>query len=134
MPSIDAIEGMHHRDATALRKARVRTTEALLKRAADPAGRRELAAVTGLPEADLLAWAHRSDLLRIKGIGPEYALMLTKVGVETLKELRRRNPSNLARLLADVGARMPAVRRVPTEEVVSSWVLAAQVIEPLVER
>lgn len=134
MPSIDAIEGMPHRDATTLRKARVRTTEALLKRAADPVGRRELAEATGLDEADLLAWAHRSDLLRIKGIGPEYALMLTTAGIETLKELRRRNPSNLARLLGDVGAKMPSVRRVPTEEVVASWILSAQTLDPLVQR
>ena len=134
MPSIDAIEGMAHRDATTLRKARVRTTEALLKRASTPADRQELAEATGLQEGDLLAWAHRSDLLRIKGIGPEYALMLTKAGVETLKELRRRNPSNLARLLGDVGAKMSSVRRVPTEEVVASWILSAQTVEPLVQR
>ncbi len=134
MPSIDAIEGMDHRHATTLRKARVRTTEALLKRASNPAGRSELAEATGLSEADLLSWAHRSDLLRIKGIGPEYALMLTKAGVETLKELRRRNPVNLARLLNDVGAKMPSVRRVPTEDVVASWILSAQTIEPFVER
>lgn len=112
----------------------MRTTEALLKRASDPAGRKELAEATGLSEADLLSWAHRSDLLRIKGIGPEYALMLTKAGVETLKELRRRNPVNLARLLNDVGAKMPSVRRVPTEDLVASWILSAQTIEPLVER
>lgn len=134
MPSIDAIEGMAHRDATTLRKARVRTTEALLKRAATPADRQALAEVTGLAEVDLLAWAHRSDLLRIKGIGPEYALMLTKAGVETLKELRRRNPTNLTRLLGDVGAKMPSVRRVPTGEVVASWILSAQTLDSVVQR
>ena len=134
MSSIDAISGIGHKNATKLRKARVRTTEALLRRAGDAASRRALAEQTGLAEPDLLCWANRADLLRIKGIGPEYALILTKAGVETLKELRRRNPANLARSITDMNGKLGNIQRLPTPEMVASWIAAAQTTDPLVQR
>lgn len=134
MPSIDAITGIGHKNATKLRKARVRTTEALLRRAGTPSARKELAEETGLPESDLLSWAHRADLLRVKGIGPEYALILAKAGVETMRELRRRNPTNLARSIADMNGKLGNIQRLPTGEMVASWIAIAQTTDPLVER
>lgn len=36
-----------------------------------------------------------NDLAKLKGIGPKYAEMLKSIGVDSIKELRHRNPSNL---------------------------------------
>lgn len=36
-----------------------------------------------------------NDLAKLKGIGPKYADMLKSIGVDSIKELRHRNPSNL---------------------------------------
>ncbi len=72
MASIDAIEGIGHKYATKLRKARVRTTEALLKHGAIKRGRKQLAEATGIPERQILEWVNRADLMRIKGVGEEY--------------------------------------------------------------
>ena len=91
MASIDAIEGIGHKYATKLRKARVRTTEALLKLGATKRGRRQLADTTGIPERQILEWVNRADLMRIKGVGEEYSDLLEASGVDTVKELRRRN-------------------------------------------
>ena len=134
MPSIDAITDMGHRNAATLRKARVRTTEALLKRASSPAARKELAEQTGLDQDDLLAWANRADLLRVKGVGPEYAFMLSRAGVDTLKELRRRNSANLTRSIADLNGKGGNIRRLPTPEMVAAWIATAQTTNPLVVR
>jgi predicted flap endonuclease-1-like 5' DNA nuclease len=134
MPSIDAITDMGHRNAATLRKARVRTTEALLKRASSPAARKELAGQTGLDQDDLLAWANRADLLRVKGVGPEYAFILSKAGVDTLKELRRRNPANLIRSMTDLNGKIGTIRRLPTPEMVAAWIAIAQTTNPLVVR
>jgi predicted flap endonuclease-1-like 5' DNA nuclease len=40
-----------------------------------------------------------NDLARIKGIGPKYAEMLKGIGVDSVKELRHRNPENLKEMI-----------------------------------
>ena len=91
MASIDAIEGIGVKNATTLRKLRVRTTEALLKAGATRKGRKELAAASGFSEHQILEWVNRADLFRVKGVGEEYSDLLEAAGVDTVKELRTRN-------------------------------------------
>jgi len=132
MASIDAIEGVGHKQATRLRKAGVRTTEALLRVAAARKGRRTLAETTGLSEKLLLEWVNRADLMRVKGVGEEYSDLLEAAGVDTVKELRRRNPENLLGAMVDVNAKKRLVRRLPTESMVERWVEHAKTIDPIV--
>ena len=40
-----------------------------------------------------------NDLAAIKGIGPKYAAMLKEIGVDSIKELRHRNPANLKEMI-----------------------------------
>lgn len=40
-----------------------------------------------------------NDLARIKGIGPKHAEMLKSIGVDSVKELRHRNPQNLKNMI-----------------------------------
>ena len=113
MASITAV-GLPTREATKLRKNGVRTTDALLKVAATKTGRRNLAGKTKLAERDVLGWVNRADLMRVKGIGPEYADLLEVAGVDTVKELRTRNAENLLDAMTDLNTRMRLVRRLPT--------------------
>ena len=55
----------------------------------------------GFGEKQLLCWANVADRMRIKGISKEYAELLQAAGVDTVKELKYRNPSNLAKAMAD---------------------------------
>ncbi len=132
MASIAAIESMDQRDATKLRKAGVRTTDALLKTAATRTGRRRLAREAHLSESEILSWANRADLMRIKGIGSEYADLMEAVGVDTIRELRRRNPDRLLTAMTEVNVRRRLIRRLPTNGMVAGWIEAAKGIEPLV--
>ena len=132
MASISAIRAISHRDATKLRKARVRTTDALLTQAATRTGRAEVSKRTGIPTADLLSWAQQADLMRIKGIGSEYADLLAGAGVDTIKALRRRNASNLMVAMSQVNTKRRLVQRLPTVEMVQGWIDEANAIEPLV--
>lgn len=125
MPSIDSIAGMGVRQATALRKARIRTTEALLKRGATRAGRRRVAADTGLAEEMILSWVNRADLMRVRGIGGEYSDLLEAAGVDTVKELKTRKPANLHATMVKLNDKKHLVRRLPTEAMVESWVATA---------
>lgn len=132
MASIAAIRAIDHRDATKLRKARVRTTEALLQQAGTRTQRSDLSQRTGIPTSELLRWAHQADLMRINGIGSEYADLLGSAGVDTLKVLRRRNAANLMTLMTQVNTKRRTVQRLPTIEMVQGWVDAAVALDSTV--
>ncbi len=133
MASIDAIEGIGHKYATKLRKARIRTTDALLKRGADRAGRKQLVAETGFTTHQIMEWVNRADLFRVKGIGEEYSDLLEASGVDTVKELRTRNVANLTAKMAEINTKKRLVRRLPTESMVERWVTEAKNLNPVVK-
>lgn len=132
MPSIDAIDGIGHKRATVLRKNGIRTTEALLKRGATKRGRKELARITKFDERVLLEWVNRADLMRCKGVGSEYSDLLEEAGVDTVKELRRRNPTSLTAKMIELNEKKRLVRRLPTESMVTGWIENAKELEAVV--
>jgi predicted flap endonuclease-1-like 5' DNA nuclease len=133
MGSIDTIEGIGVKNATRLRKNRIRTTEALLKRGATRKGRKEIADATGLTQAQILEWVNRADLMRVKGIGEEYSDLLEAAGVDTVKELRNRKPENLLAKMVEINQSKRLVRRLPTETMVIRWVEHAKELPPVVK-
>jgi len=42
-----------------------------------------------------------NDLDELNGIGPKYKEMLKSIGVDSIKELRHRNPANLKEMIED---------------------------------
>ena len=132
MGSIDTIEGIGIRNATRLRKQRIRTTEALLKKGATRAGRRSIAKATGLTAKQILEWVNRADLMRVKGVGEEYSDLLEAAGVDTVKELRNRNPENLLARMTEINRSKRLVRRLPTMVMVEGWVDHAKQLDPIV--
>ena len=114
-------------DATAtLKKAGIRTTARLLETAKDAKGRRKLAEKTGLPEKNILRWANLSDKMRIKGVGEDYANLLQAAGVDTVKELKYRNPGRLAKAMAEANVRRKLVRVLPSDGAVVRWIEQAK--------
>ena len=132
MATIDAIAGLDPKTATRFRKSRVRTTEALLKRAATKRGRKDLAASTRLDEKQILVWLNRADLMRVKGVGSEYSDLLEAAGVDTIKELRRRNPASLTKKMMQINETQKLVQRLPTEGMVEGWVAHASQLDPII--
>ncbi len=129
---IDEIEGIGEATAKTLALAEIRSTEALLRACAKPGGRRRVARETGLTEARLLKWANMADLLRVKGVGPEYAELLEAAGVDTVKELRNRNPASLAGRMGEINEAKRLVRRMPTADQVASWIAEASRLDPAI--
>ena len=119
---ISMIEGIDADEAAALKSIGIRTTEKLLEAAKSPKGRKLLASKVRLDEKTLLRWANIADKLRIKGMGMEYAGLLREVGVHTVKELRYRNPSRLARSMAEANKKRKLVRFLPSEKLITRWV------------
>lgn len=132
MASISAVRAIGHRNATKLRKAGVRTTDSLLQQAATRKGRADVASKTGLATADIVRWAHQADLMRINGIGSEYADLLSIAGVDTIKGLRRRNAANLMVAMTQANTKRRLVQRLPTVDMVQRWIEKANEMEPIV--
>lgn len=129
MARIDEVAGIDHRSATRLRKAGVRTSKSLLEIASNSRGRTELSRATGLSSKDLQAWANHADLLRVRGVGAEYAGLLVAAGVDTVKDLRRRNATALVAKIIGLNGSQRVVERLPTEAMVEGWIASAAELE-----
>lgn len=126
MTNLRKVEGIGEQSAQTLADAGIKTTEALLKKGADPQGRKAIADATGLSPKLILGWVNRVDLFRIKGVGEEYADLLEVAGVDTVPELAQRNPGNLYQKLVEVNEEKKLVRQLPTEAKVADWVAQAK--------
>jgi predicted flap endonuclease-1-like 5' DNA nuclease len=119
------IEGVGPVYAAKLKEAGVDTDAELLARAATRKGRSLLAETTGLSEQTILEWVNHADLMRIRGVGSEYADLLEEAGVDTVPELAHRNPDNLYRTIVKVAEDKQLVRRPPSEGMVAEWIAEA---------
>lgn len=127
---IEDIEGIGPAMAGKLAAARIETTDNLLDLCSSSKGRKEVAEATGLSEKQLLKWANMADLMRIQGVGGEYAELLEAAGVDTVKELKTRKAGNLATKMAEVNEAKKLTRAVPSEKVVQGWVEQAGLLPP----
>jgi predicted flap endonuclease-1-like 5' DNA nuclease len=125
------IEGIGPVYAEKLKSAGAQTTKDLLKLAKTPAARKKLAEAAGIDETLILKWANHADLMRIKGIGGEYAELLEKIGVDTAKELAKRNADNLYETVENFDlTTSPIVRRKPHEDETHTWIRQAKRLKP----
>jgi predicted flap endonuclease-1-like 5' DNA nuclease len=120
------IEGIGAAHADTLAGLGLRTTADLLQAGADPKGREELAAATGISKKLVLRWVNQADLFRIKGVGEQYADLLEAAGVDTVPELAQRRADNLTTKMNEVNEQKRLVRRTPTESQVAGWIESAK--------
>src|SRR6202166_489873 len=126
---ITDIEGIDGEAAATLKSVGIRSTGRLLATARTVKGRKALAEKTGFAEKQLLCWANVADRMRIKGISKEYAELLQAAGVDTVKELKYRNPSNVAKAMADANKKHKKVRLLPSEKVIGHWIENAKKLQ-----
>lgn len=127
---INKIEGIGPAYAEKLAAANISTTDELLTKCCTPAGRKFVAATTGMSETVILKWTNMADLMRINGIGPQFSELLKGSGVDTIKELRTRNAANLATKMAEVNEEKNLARVSPPKATIEQWVEAAKGLAP----
>ena len=125
---INQLEGLDAEELKKLKSLGIRTTDRLLEEAKSPRGRSLLAAKTGFEQARILGWANAADRMRIKGVGEDYAELLEAAGVDTVRELKYRNPSNLARAMASANQTRNLVELLPSEKAVVRWIAYAKTL------
>jgi PAS domain S-box-containing protein len=130
---VEDIEGIGPVYAEKLGELNIITTDDLLAAGATRKGRQELVEKTSLSPKLILRWINIADLMRVPGIGEQYSELLEAAGVDTVKELRNRNPRNLFLAMQAVNQERKLVRRTPFLSEVESWVQAAKELETKLE-
>jgi predicted flap endonuclease-1-like 5' DNA nuclease len=126
--SITQLDGLDAEELKKLKSLGIRTTDRLLEEARTPRGRNLLAAKTGFDTARIRAWANAADRMRIKGMGKGYSGLLKAVGVDTVRELKYRNPSNLAKAMSEANKKRKLVQFLPSEKLIMRWVEQAKAL------
>ena len=126
MARVDQVAGIDQKSATKLRKSGIRTARGLSEAVAQPKSRTELSKVTGIDGKLLQQWGNHCELLTVRGVGAEYAELLVEAGVDTVRDLRRRNPTALLAKIISLNGSRKVVRRLPTESMVEKWIDAAR--------
>lgn len=129
---ISEIKGVDDALAAKLKELGLTNSDDLLRAAATPQQRAELASKIGLQARDILEFVNRSDLARIKGIGRVYSDLLEFAGVDTVVELSRRVPKNLHAKIAEVGTQH-GVKRLPRLDEIQSWIAQASGLDRIIE-
>jgi len=130
--NIQDIEGIGPKYAELLGQAGITQTDQLLAAGGTAKGRDELAERCGINGKLILKWVNMCDLFRVKGVAGQYAELLEAAGVDTVKELRNRNPANLAGKMREVNDEKHLVRVVPGLKAVASWIEEAGKLDPAV--
>ena len=135
MAGIQTIEGIGPTYRRKLVATGVKTTQGLLRRAGTRKGRNEIARATGIDASRILEWCNRADLMRVKGVGEEYSDLLENTGVDTCRELARRNADNLhaAMLAVNKKRKRTLVRRPPSLKEVRRWIAHARRLKPAIK-
>ena len=61
-------------------------------------------------------------------MGKEYSCLLKAVGVDTIRELKYRNPVNLAKAMSEANKKRKLVRFLPSEKLIMRWVEQAKAL------
>src|SRR5256885_11363938 len=128
--SIRAVAGIGPAMAGKLKTLGIRTTEKLLDAATTAKDRKILAEKLDVSEQTVLRWANLADRMRIKGVREPYAELLKDAGVDTVRELKYRNPARLPEAMAAANAKRKRVALLPTTKRVEHWITEARNLEP----
>lgn len=132
MTTIKYIEGVGEGFEKKLKGMGITSVEMLLSQGDSKSMRAKIAAETGISENLILKFVNHADLMRIKGVGAEYAELLEAAGVDTVPELSKRRPDNLFAKMVEVNTEKKLVRKLPTEHMIEGWVAQAKELPRLV--
>lgn len=130
--AITMIEGIGSVYKGKLEVAGINSVESLLEKGGSKKGRVDIAAATGISEKRILKWVNMADLFRINGIASQFAELLKATGVDTVKELKMRNPANLHKMLIETNEQKKLTRAVPALSQIEDFINQAKLMEPMV--
>lgn len=122
MANVADIEGIGPASAEKLEAIGIKSVEDLLEKGASKEGREEIASASGVDESKVAIWVKHADLMRVKGVGPQFSELLQAAGVDSVLELAQRNAENLATKLDEINAERNLTNRVPNAEAIGEMI------------
>lgn len=132
MTKLTNIEGIGPAFADKLSNVGISSCETLLEQGATSKGRARIVESSGIDHSRVQRFINHADLLRIRGVGGEYAELLEAAGVDSVPELAQRNADNLAARMVEVNEQKRLVRNVPSAKTVTEWVQQAKTLPRVV--
>lgn len=129
---IEEIQGIGPAYGEQLAKAGIETTQDLLQMCGSASGREEIHKTTGLSTEQLLSFANMATLMRIKGVGKQFAELLYESGVDTVKELASREAEPLTARMETLNAEKSLTKGLPAVSQVADWIEEAKSTDPII--
>ncbi len=120
------IQGIGADFAEKLKTFGVQNTDDLLKHTADEKSLKTMAEKTGITEKLLQKWSAMAGLMRVNGIGPQFAELLYFSGVDTVEKLREQPADGLLRKMTEVNATKNLTNALPKPADVTRWMDASR--------
>ncbi len=133
MATIKDIIDINQRSVELLSDAGVRTLAQLLEAGATSSARMQLADQAHLDDKTIKYWVHQADLMRIDGLGPEFAHLLCKAEICTVPKLAYRSTDGLYAELLELNEREHIVGRIPSREELHNFITEAKRLPKLVQ-
>jgi predicted flap endonuclease-1-like 5' DNA nuclease len=111
---------------TKLKAKGVKDSEDLIALCQKNGGVDAVAADLGIDRETLSALVNRANLVRIRGIGEAYTMLLEGAGVKSVGDLAAKSPTELRSQLEQLNESHKVVGRVPALAMVNGWVNKAQ--------
>jgi predicted flap endonuclease-1-like 5' DNA nuclease len=127
---LTAITGIGPEMAARLKALGIRTTDELLEAGKTFKARKKLGVQLDVDEKMVLRWANLADRMRLKGVREPYAELLREAGVDTVRELKYRNPAKLAEAMATANRKRKLVQLLPKEKRIARWIEQAKTLPP----
>lgn len=125
---IEEIEGIGPGFGRRLREIGIKDTAKLLTTCLTDDGRQAVCrAADDLDDHTVRTWATMADLLRIPGIGGQWAELLWRCEVTNVQALARQNIAELLAKMKEVNEREHRVHELPGERRVEHWIAEAKV-------
>ncbi|MCA9521543.1 MAG: DUF4332 domain-containing protein [Myxococcales bacterium] len=124
--SLSDIEFVPSKQITALAQMKITSTRTLLEITRTKQQRRELAQKLKVKATAVREWALTCDLLRVRGIGPRMAKLLTAANVNSIKKLAAQTAPDLAKKIKIANNRVKVTENPPGEENLSNWITQAK--------
>ena len=122
---VSEIKDLSSEMVSKLNAAGITTVEQLLAQGDTPQEKSALSKKLGITTSELTEWVNRADLMRLKGVGTEFANLLENCGVDSCKELQHRKAENLYNNLKKTNDEKKIAHHAPTLAQVEAWITEA---------